>query len=351
MALPWYATREAIAGALDFKESSRSFASLDRAAAGASRSIDALCHRVFYPVVGTRYFRWPDRQSPTGWRLWLDENGLVDVTSITSGGVALAPDDYYLEPVDSGPPYDRIEINRSGSANFNTGLTPQRDVAITGTWCGAPLDSTPAGTLVNPISDTVTTTMQLSNAAVAGVGDLLTIDSERVVVTAKAAVSTGQTVAAPGITAASADSTLPTGSSSTANIGEVILVDAERMLVQDKIGSSLIVRRAWDGTALAAHSAGVTVYAPRTCTVARGQLGTMAATHAASAPVSKFLVPALVGQLAVGEAVASFLQEAAGMARTSGGGDNEFEIAAKGLIGLRKQVYRAHGRKSRKLAV
>jgi hypothetical protein len=353
MVLPWYATREEVKSALDFRESARNAVALDRAISGASRAVDALCHRVFYPSIATRYFSWPDINSPSGWRLWLDENELVSATTITSGGEVLAAGtDYLLEPANSGPPYGRLEINRASSnASFTTGSTPQRDIAITGTWCGCPLDSAPAGTLTAALSTTTGTFLSLSNSAPAGIGDLILIDSERMIVTGKAMIGTGQTVAAPGIAAGSGDTVLPTSSSSTANVGEVILVDAERMLVVDVSGVNLIVRRAWDGTVLAAHSAGVTINAPRGYTVVRGALGTTAATHSNGAGATRHLVPSLVNQLAVAEAVAGFLQEAAGMARTSGGGNNEFEVAAKGLTGLRRQVYRAHGRKARVFAI
>jgi hypothetical protein len=51
------------------------------------------------------------------------------------------------------------------------------------------------------------------------------------------------------------------------------------MLVVDRYTATVIVERQWSGSVLAAHSSGDTIYAYRTLTVQRGQLGTTAATH------------------------------------------------------------------------
>jgi hypothetical protein len=129
--------------------------------------------------------------------------------------------------------------------------------------------------------------------------------------------------------------------------GETILIDGERMRVDDIAGNTLVVTRAWDGSTIAAHSVGATIYAPRTLTVERGALGTTAATHSSSAAVYRWDAPGPVRQLCVAEAITSLLQGRSGYARTAGTGENEREATGRGLSELRERVYLSHGRKAR----
>ncbi len=141
----WYTTREAVKAAPDIAETARNDAQVDRAIEAASRSVEGLLHRRFYPVVDARSFDWPDGSYSRPWRLWLGgEDGLISVTSLTSGGTLLSPSDYLLEPVNSGPPYDRVEINLGGSGSFASGSTAQQSLVIAGVW-GYDLDEVVAG--------------------------------------------------------------------------------------------------------------------------------------------------------------------------------------------------------------
>jgi hypothetical protein len=119
------------------------------------------------------------------------------------------------------------------------------------------------------------------------------------------------------------------------------------MLIEDIAGNNLTVRRAWDGSTIAAHSVGATVYAPRTLTVTRGALGTTAATHLTAASVYRWDAPGPVRQLCVAEALTDLLQGRSGYARTAGAGENEREATGRGLKDLRERVYVSHGRKAR----
>ena len=348
MALPTYATREDVKSALDVKETARNNAQVDRALQGASRSVEAKTKRRFYPELATRYFPWPDRNSPTPWRLWLDEHEVVSITTLTSAGVALAPTDYFLEPQASGPPYDRVEVNRTATATFNTGSTPQQNIAITGVF-GYRLDTAPAGTAAEAM-DSSETGLDVSDGSLLGVGDLLAIDSERMIVTERSMLTTGLTLGGAGLTASTSDVSV-TASGAGINQGETIMIDAEKMRVVEVAGSVLVVKRAWDGSALAVHTAGATIFSPRTLTVARGALGTTAATHSISAPILRHTYPALVTQICLAEAVSDLLQETAGWARVAGSGDNEREVAARGLADLRKRLCADVGRGSRNWAV
>jgi hypothetical protein len=131
---------------------------------------------------------------------------------------------------------------------------------------------------------------------------------------------------------------------------EVLLLDSERMLITD-VSSVLTVKRAWDGSTLAAHTA-PTVYAARTLTVQRGALGTTAATHASAAPAYRWDPPGPVNALTIAEAMEQLLQEQAGYSRTvKTSGGRTVAADTSGLGALRDQVYTSHGRKARAGAV
>lgn len=341
----WYATREDVMRAVDSKETARNAAQIDRALEAASRGIDALCHRRFYPEIATRSFDWPNSQHAAPWRLWLDANELISVTTLTSGGTAIASTDYFLEPNEYGPPYNRLEIDLSSSAAFGGGDTHQRDITITGLF-GYRNDETPVGDLDGTITSSATT-LDVTAAPLIGVGSLLRIGTERMTVTAKTMRSTFVTTTAALIAKASDD--VITGVSAGFAVGEIILIDGERMLIVDQSPTSLIVKRGWDGSTLAAHTLGTTIYAPRTLTVTRGALGTTAAAHTTGDDVYQWEPPGPVRTLAIAEAVSTLTQEHAGYSTMlrSGESGGERTRDLRGVAAIRQQVYDSHGRKAR----
>jgi hypothetical protein len=119
------------------------------------------------------------------------------------------------------------------------------------------------------------------------------------------------------------------------------------MLVVDVAGTTLTVKRAWRGSTLAAHSAGADIFAPRTLTVERGALGTTAATHLTAAPVVQHVVPAMVRDLCIGEAINQLQQEGSGYARLIGEGEDAREGTGRSLFDLRRDTVAALGRKTR----
>lgn len=347
---PVYATREDVMRALDSKLTARNAAQIDRVLQSASRDVDSLCHRVFYPTVATRSFDWPSSQYRPSWRIWLDDRELVSLTSVTSGGVSIATGDVVLYP-QSGPPYNRIEINLGSSATWGGGDTHQLDVSLTGLWAGCPLAETTVGALTAAVATTTATTVSVNGAASAllGVGSVLRVDSERMLVTGRTMADTGQNLGGAGLTAQANSVTVAVTDGTAFAVDEILLVESERMLIVDIAGNNLTVVRAWDGTVLAAHAAGVDIYAARTLTVARGALGTTAATHADAAPVVRWDPPGLVHDLAIGDAMNRVLQEQAGYARSSrtSSGAKSTSLETLGLDSLRTKVYDAHGRKAR----
>lgn len=348
----WYATREDVMRALDVKETARSRRQIDDALEAASRSVDALCHRRFYPVDATRFFDWPNFQYAYPWRIWFDQWELRAVpASITSGGVDIPLAACLFEPVNSGPPFSSMELRRDQPYSFGVGQTPQRDVAINGPW-GHRTTETALGMLTAAVTSTTATTVSVDGptSAVTGVGSILRIDSERLIVTDRTQTSTGQTGT---LTSSKSDVALTVADGTSFAADEVLTLGAERVRIDDIAGNVLTVERAYDGTVLAAHTT-ATIYAPRTLTVTRGALGTTADSHGNASTVYRYDPPGLVHQLTKAEAIWTLLQERSGWARmssASGSSGSGAPVSLAALNDLRSQTTTEHGRKARQRTV
>ncbi|TDC63881.1 hypothetical protein E1258_09555 [Micromonospora sp. KC207] len=343
----WYTTREQVKAALDSVETARNNGQVDRAIAAATGTIEGRLHRRFYPWTGTRYFDWPNGQYARPWRLWLDQHELISVTSLSSGGVTIGASDYFLRPY-SGPPYNRVEIDLDSSAVFGGGSTHQRDVTITGVW-GYRDDESRAGTLAEAL-DASETAVDVTDSASIGVGSILRVDAERMIVTGKTMLDTGQNTGG-ALTASVADVSVTVATGSAYTVGETILIDGERMLIVDIAGNVLIVKRAWDGSVLASHSSGADIYAPRTLTVTRGALGTTAAAHDSATAVARHDPPPGIVRLATALALDDLLQQSSGYAREVGSGESQREASGRALRAVWDDAYTAYGRKARTRAV
>lgn len=347
-----YATREMFKRALDIGETARHNSSIDRVLESGARIVDGKCHRTFYPQTATRYFDWPNEQGALPWRLWLDETELISTTALSSGGTTIASTDYNLEPNRTGPPYNRLEINIGTSASFGGGATHQRDITITGLW-GYTNEETTLGVTAEAL-DASETGIDVSAAVSAevGVGSILRIDSERVIVSNRVSLDTTINLGGTGLTAAKNDVTVAVSDGTQFAVDELITIDAERMLIVDITGNNLTVIRAYDGTVLATHAIGADIYAPRTLTVIRGALGTTAATHSSGATVYRWNPPAGIQVLNLAEAIHTLMQEQTGWFRTMSASSN-FGGAAKraatieALVDQREMQYQQYGRKAR----
>jgi hypothetical protein len=310
-------TREEVKTSLDIRETARANAQVDRLNAAATDSVEGLLKRSFAPVLDTRTFDWPDEQSRgvVPWRIWLNQNTMISLVSASSGGVTIPTQNVLLRP-DWGPPFTRVELDRSSSAAFSGGATPQRAVSFTALW-GDRDDSATAGALAAAVVSTTAITVTVTNAALIGVGQLLRVDDERMTVTDRSSVATGTTLVG-ALTASSANTSVPVVSGAAVNVGEVVTLGSERMMVDDVTGNTLVVRRAFDGSVLAQHSNGAVVYAPRLLTVQRGAGGTAAATHITATPITKWVPRGLLSQLARAYIMVGIQDEAAGYARIAG---------------------------------
>jgi hypothetical protein len=343
----WYCRREDVQRALDSEATARTNSQIDRQIEATSRDLERFLHRKFYPQAATRRFDWPDDQMGRSWRLWLNQHEVYSLSSVTANGTVIAPADYYLEPVNDGPPYNRLEIDLTSSSAFDTGSTHQRDIVLAGIFAGADVVDDSIGSLSADLAASESATASVTfTSAEFGVGDLLLIGSERAVITAKTMVDSTQNLGA-NLTASNSDVTVPVSNGAAFAVDVVLLIDSERMLVVDIAGNNLTVKRAWDGSVLAAHTSPADIYTLTGVELTRAQVGTALAAHLSGATIYQWQVPGPVRQLCIAEVLNTFEQERSAYARTVGSGDNERNASGAGIADQRKRVYRSHGRKAR----
>lgn len=347
-----YVTRQDVMDAADVSQTQDAIRHVDSAIEAGSRAVDRLCHRRFWNDIKTARYEWPSFQRAYPWRIWFDAAELADVTAlvpVVKTGGTLIPDSaiFWNGSSNYDPPFTYMELDRSQSYSFGNGPTSQRNVTIlanTGYWAQVK----PGGTVTSALNSSVTT-VPVSDSSAVGVGDVLIADGESMLVRDMTWSTTALTLSSGGTTAMTNDNVLTL---STAGIepGEVIQLDAEWMLVLSAAGSTVTVDRAYNGSVLADHVAGLTVYAQRSCTVARGFGGTTASSHNSAAGFATQLIPDLVHQLASAEAQVLLAQQTRSYGSQQGG-QNTSAAPGAGLPDLRNQCYAAFGRKVRQRAV
>jgi hypothetical protein len=355
MARPWYTTREEVKIALDFKQGAAANSFIDQQIARSCDAIDGELHRDFYPRTATLSFDWPTIQTARPWRLWLDQNDFTGaITSISSGGTTIDPTTVIPYPSWApglGQPYTHLELNVTSTSAWNASATWQNSIQVTCNAWGYSNAQIPAGALVAGIG-TTDTQLTLAAPSCRGVGSILTIDSERMLVTERQSTTTGQTLGA-NLASNVASNLVQVANTALFGLYEVITIDSERMFVYDTLGSNLLVKRGWEGTPLAAHTAGATIYAPRLLTVTRGALGTTAAAHTANTTVTEHDAPGLIRQLATALSVSSLIQTRAGYPAATGRkapqgqGGNQPAVMPSDLDDLWARAYTSFGRKAR----
>lgn len=359
---PWYATREDIKYSLEITQGAYANAIIDRYLEAESRAIEELLHRRFYPERRTVYRDWPNQDGSNAWRLELGENELVSLESLTAGGTNIPTGNVILRRYDdrSEPPYAAIDIDLSTSSAFQSGDTYQQAIVVTGVFgYSNTATSSAAGTLDSSITDSASSAVivQSGEPNTIGVGSLLLIGTERVIVTERSMVDSGTNTTA-ALLANKSDTLVPVGVATDFSIGELILIDAERMRVNDIAGNNLIVTRAFDGSALAAHNTASDVFAQRQYYVQRGALGSTAAAHSNGDAVYLHAYPGPVRTLCIAEVLVALQQIAnayantiGGGARTASGSSRSAKGPGEGLEALRQRVYWSHGRTQRSRTV
>ncbi len=319
MGEPAYITREQLLAAGEIHTTSLRAAQIDRLVHSASRDIDISFHRHFYPRIETVTYE-PGRVEAA---LWLNRD-LLELTAAVVDDVPVADvSEVELYPPEYGPPFSRVGL--SGAK-----------VELSGVW-GYSDDETPAATLAAAVADTTAVEVVVSDAAKVGAGDLLRVDSERMIVERRRLEDTGVDLASP-LTADVSDDLVAVTSGAGINPGELVTVDSERILVVDVAGDNLITKRAADGSTLASHSTGADIYTARRLVVERGAAGTTAATHLTSAPVRRHQAPTPIRTLCLAEALTSLHQETSGYGRVIGGGEAQMEARGLGLADARSKA-------------
>jgi len=342
-----YASREDVKRAASSLSTAYDDARLDRALAAATRTVEGDLHRIFYPLHATRYFRWPPSSPSRSWRLWLGQSEVISVDTITvnNGATTISANDYFLEPSDLGPPYDNIEIDLSSSASFSSSTSSQRAIAVTGTFSGDPGVDDAAGLLGAGVNASATA-WATSDGSQLGAGSWLLCGTEYVIVTAVAMTTTATTLGGTGLASSAAAVTLTVTDGTLYHVGEILLIGAERLLVLGTTATTVIVKRAFDGTVLAAHSNGDTIYALRSLTVQRGSFGSTAASHSTSDSLTVHRPPSLVQEYAIALAQAQVGAGLSGYATSTRGGEsaNTGRGGSVELADLAARAKSAHGR-------
>lgn len=350
--MPWYCTREDVKSVLEIKHTARVDALIDKKVAAASRSIEGQLRRPrLAPTLMTVKFDYPNFSFSPAWTLELDSNEVISLTEVLSGGVDITADCILRRGDDTSiPPFNRIEISLSSSAALSAGASFQQAIHVTGLF-GYTNDEESIGVLAGALDDAEGATASITwSTADMGVGDLLRIDDERMIITNRTWVASGQTITEP-LTASKANVAVPVSSGAAFAVDEIIIVDVERMRIVDIVGNTLSVERAWDGTVLAAHADNASVFAYTGVQLARGQLGTAIAAHDAAAVIRRWIVPSQAREFAKAEAIVALEQDAAAWARVVGSGATAREASGKGLEDARQQAINTMGRKYRLSAI
>lgn len=342
-----YCTREQVQNTLDQADALRLNSRIDDACRAGSRDLEGVLHRRFWPQTATRYLE-PRRVA--GDTLWVNDIDCEIITCaslVVDGTTLVEGTDFFLElPGGQGPPYTAIRMLRTSSASWSV---EQRGNVFTGT-VGGSANTAPAGALAAAITTSTATSATVTDSSLVGVGDLLLVDSERLLVQNKSLVTTTATVTG-SVAADESVTTIPVSSGALVNAGEMILSGAERMYVEDVVGNNLIVKRAQNGSVLEAHANADVVYAPRLLTVKRGAAGTTAAQHLTAATVVRNLPPSQVTEAAAALAINYLEQGKAAYGRTAGAGDHRRSTGGTGvaaaIAAAVESAYTAYGRQGR----
>lgn len=340
----WYSTRGLVKRAAGISGSDKD-ALVDAHIEAASREIDALCNRRFIPITATRSYAWAQRDGRNVYTIVLDED-LLSVSTLTKEGddvTAIASTDYFLEPVNIGPPYFWIEIDLASTAFYSAKDTHQRQIRVTGSWGYS--NATKAAGALAEADDGSETALDVTDSSLIDVGDTALIGTEQMFVTEKALLTTTATLNGD-LTATQSQTSVTVSDGTKVKAGEVVTIDSEKMLVGSISGNVLAVIRAYDGSTLAAHTGAVVVYAPRTLTVTRGENGTTAASHSTAAAIVKYAPPSDISGLCRALAVAYFMAEQGGWTGMIGAGaETGTETRMAALMKRKEQVKKQYQRR------
>ncbi len=336
----WLTSRESVKRALKVNGIAQD-RFIDESIESISRQIERWCHgRIFIPKTQTRLYEWFPRQFVRAHILWLDFD-LLSVTTLKtmaqdSSPTTISSSDFFLEPNNDGPPYDRIEIDLSSTAAFESGDTPQRSLSVLGSW-GYSDNTRSRGTVASGLSSSSSATeFVCGDGSLIDVGDTLLIESEQIFVSERVFADLAKNMNDGSITASVANNSLTAESGHGVLAGETIRLDSEEMFVEAVSGTTITVTRAYNGTLLVAHATAVDIFVSRTLTIERGINGTTAATHADATAILKYEPEFNIVSWCRREAIAQYLQEGAGFGREIGQGEGAREFRGVDLTARRE---------------
>lgn len=340
-----YATREQVSRSLEVFASSYAGSLIDATIGAASHSAEGFLHRRFYPELRTIKRDWPNKSYSPSWEVNLWDQEMISLEAVTSGGTDITADCLLRRADDlAEPPYDSLEVSLGSNSALSAGTSFQQSLNIRGLFGYNDTDTaTAGGSLGAGITNSATLiTLNPSNGTLTvGIGSLILIGTERMVVLDRRMATSGQTLSSSVTDIQSARVITSAGASNFAR-EEVILIGGERMRIDDIAGNNLLVTRAYDGTVLETHTNGDTIYALRSCLVARAVLGSTAASHNSADPVYVHAYPALLNQLVIAETVVMLEGNSAAYAATSGTGSRQISAAQKvGLDDIRDRAWGA----------
>lgn len=343
MGQPTYATTADLRGRAGLSANPTDDRALTEALDTASRTVERVTGRRYYPTLTTRAIDWPGLAAvnthPTG-KLWLDDNELAATpTQVLVANQAWIHGTHYRVGPNDGPPYRWLEPLPSATVNWTTSPTDVHvdAVEITAEF-GYTNTATPVTSLAAAVTTTTETTITVASGARVGVGAALKIGAEWMIVEDVGWAAAADTLT-PTLTADLADVSLTVTDSTAYTSGETLLIGLERMQVLDRPTSTTVrVRRAVDGTDTAAHTSGAAIQALRTATVERAALGTAASAHSSGATVARLDPPALVVKATLAAALVELADVNAHYQREIGAAENAREARGAGLDRVMKRL-------------
>ena len=339
----WYTTVEAVKEATGTKGTALDLLLSGYIEAG-TEDVEEFLRRSFIPETTERFYRWPPLVGG-GTVLCIPDKDLIAVTLLRtkrqdSSPTTISSSDFFVEPVNEGPPFSRIEIDSSSSASFEAGDTSQQSIGVTGRF-GYREDTVAAGALAEA-DDGTELALEVTDSSLIDVGDTILIGTEALFVSAKSLLTIGTTMN-DTLTADKNDVTVTLADGSKAIAGEVLTFDSEKMLVVSIASNDLTVIRAHDSSILAGHSSGITVFAPRTLTLARAVNGTSAATHDNADLIVKYAPPADIQGYVLAYAIANMHQDSTKRTGIAGGDQGSVETRGFSLWAMREALIIKYG--------
>lgn len=335
----WYASFTEVKRAADIPSSALYDARLIEAMDEGKDAVTGLCQRSFEPEIKTVQFPWPQDWTQDSRMLRLGKHHLISLTTVVDGdGSTLNNSNLRLIKEGSAsdaPPYSAV-MNRNGwVSNMDF---PDLSVTITGLY-GYDLNERDAANTTGTLSGT---TVDIDNSSGIDIGALIRIAAERLVVLGKGWILSSNS-APVTLDAEESSDRFTVTSGGAFNVGESVTIESEEMLITKIVGNQLIVQRATNGSAIAAHTAVTAVYVDRRLSVERAVLGTTATNTTAPADVMVHQFPGLVRQLHKAEVLNIIQQDAAAYGSRSGSGQGEIPMSERALERLRERTLSAHG--------